>query len=107
MNDINSLFKGKALLNMLPQDGKVVAGVPGGADAMALLHFVMQTISKDRTLCAHLNHTIRGEEDDRDESFVREFCDENGIDCKVLRADIPKTSAESKNGTEECGRQRR
>ena len=104
MNDINSLFKDKALLNMLPQDGKVVAGVSGGADSMALLHFVMQTISKDRIICAHLNHMIRGEEADRDESFVREFCDDNGIECKVLREDIPKMSAESKIGTEECGR---
>ena len=61
----------------MPLRGKtVVVGVSGGADSMALLHVLLSL--KDeygiRLVACHVNHGIRGETADRDESFVREAC---------------------------------
>lgn len=60
---------------------KVVCAVSGGADSMAMLWGMY--LLKDKlalTLsAAHFNHGLRGEESDRDEAFVREFCAGYGI----------------------------
>ncbi len=40
-----------------------------------------------RIVAAHLNHGIRGDEADRDETFVRDLCSRCGIDLIVERAE--------------------
>ena len=54
----------------------VVCAVSGGADSMALLWGLYLLKDKlELTLsAAHFNHKLRGEESDRDEAFVRDFC---------------------------------
>jgi tRNA(Ile)-lysidine synthase len=55
-------------------DSKVVIGVSGGADSVALLTLFMQLRpDPTRTIVAHFNHGLRGNDSDGDESFVREF----------------------------------
>ena len=84
----------------------VAVGVSGGADSMCLLHILSSL--KDEygiTLKAvHINHNLRGEEALRDESLVREYCREKGIELTVHSVDIMALSAEKGVGTEECGR---
>lgn len=92
----------------MPLRGKtVVVGVSGGADSMALLHVLLSL--KDeygiRLVTCHVNHGIRGETADRDESFVRETCKALGVELRVLKADVPALAAEKHLGIEECGRQ--
>lgn len=92
----------------MPLRGKtVVVGVSGGADSMALLHVLLSL--KDeygiRLVACHVNHGIRGETADRDESFVREACKALGVELRVLKADVPALAAEKHLGIEECGRQ--
>lgn len=92
----------------MPLLGKtVVVGVSGGADSMALLQVLLSL--KDeygiRIVACHVNHGIRGETADRDESFVREACKALGVELRVLKADIPALAAEKHLGIEECGRQ--
>lgn len=92
----------------MPLNGKtVVVGVSGGADSMALLHVLLSL--KDeygiRLVACHVNHGIRGETADRDESFVRESCKSLGVELRVLKADIPALAAQKHLGIEECGRQ--
>ena len=86
---------------------KIIVGLSGGADSVALLHFLYKQKEEFgfELSAAHVNHLLRGEESERDEQFVRELCDKMGIPIDVLRIDI---DAESKNrgiGQEECGRQ--
>lgn len=62
--------------NMLQPGDTVICAVSGGADSMALL-FAMYLLREklEVTLeAAHFNHGLRGEESDRDEAFVRAFC---------------------------------
>ena len=66
---------------MLPESGCVLVCVSGGADSMCLLE-VMRHISYERgfsVAAAHFNHGMRGEESDRDESFVHDYCDACGV----------------------------
>ncbi len=84
----------------------VVVGLSGGADSMCLadILFSLKDELKITVEAAHINHGIRGEESDRDESFVRDYCNKKGIEIHVLNADIPTLAAVSKESTELCAR---
>ncbi len=93
--------------NMLPLGCSVVVGLSGGADSIALAHFLSQYQKSHfiRLIAAHVNHGIRGEEADRDEQFVTDWCSENEVPLKVVHADVPALARERSLGIEECGRQ--
>lgn len=59
----------------------VVCAVSGGADSMALLWglYLLKDALELHLSAAHFNHKLRGEESDRDEAFVRDFCAGYGI----------------------------
>ena len=76
-------------MDPLPE-GKLLAGVSGGADSTALL-ILLKDEARTRPLhieAVHVNHGIRGEESDRDEEFVREVCRSEGIPLHVYRVDL-------------------
>ena len=85
---------------------KVAVGVSGGADSMCLLSLLLSCGAElGITLTAvHVNHGIRGEEADRDEAFVADWCRENGVPCVVRRAEIPALAAASGESAELCAR---
>ena len=63
----------------------IVCAVSGGADSMALL-WAMYLLKEEWDLdlsAAHFNHQLRGAESDRDEAFVRDFCEGYGIPLHV------------------------
>ena len=67
------------------------AAVSGGADSMALLRVLLElreTFGYPLTAC-HVNHGLRGETADRDETFVRAECARLGVPLTVFRpADV-------------------
>ena len=84
---------------------KVVCAVSGGADSMALLwglYLLRDTLALELS-AAHFNHRLRGEESDRDEAFVRDFCDSYGI--PFVAADAQVTAG--KKGLEAAARDAR
>lgn len=83
---------------------KIVIGISGGADSVALTHILFSCVGPERLLCVHVNHMLRGKEAQRDEDFVRDFCKELGISLDVVKADVRKLAEEQKIGEEECGR---
>ena len=103
--NIKELVQGViAEFGMLPPGGRVVVGLSGGADSMALTHFLVYQ-EKAEVLAAHVNHGLRGAESDADEAFVRKWCAENQISLRVLHADVGQLAQERKQGLEECGRE--
>jgi len=92
--------------NMFPQGCTVITGLSGGADSMALTHFLLKygNTRHIHMIAAHINHGLRGAEGDSDERFVTDWCRENEVELKVLHADIRTLAAEKSEGLEECGR---
>lgn len=77
----------KKLLKYLEKfrDKKIVVAFSGGADSTALLYFLHN--NGFNIVAAHINHSIRGENADRDESFCLEFCKKYNIDLVVKKVD--------------------
>ena len=58
---------------LLEKGARVLVCVSGGADSVALLDVLRR--GGYECVVAHCNFHLRGEESDRDEAFVREFCE--------------------------------
>lgn len=60
---------------------RIVIGVSGGPDSMALLYFFLHLRGKyDLTLfVAHVNYRLRGTESNADQNLVQFFCEKNNI----------------------------
>ncbi len=96
-------------LDMLPDGGKVLCGVSGGADSMALLLALRELSDKldIEPVAAHYNHMLRGEESERDELFVRGFCERNGVPAVFGRGDVASEAQRRKMSVEACARDMR
>lgn len=90
---------------MLENAETVIIGVSGGADSMALLSFFVKNFRDTLNIfAAHVNHCLRGDESDRDEAFVRNYCEKNAIKLEVLRVNVMKASEDMGQSIEECAR---
>ena len=67
-----------------PRD-RVVVGVSGGCDSMALAH-VTHALSQPMVV-AHVHHGTRGHESDQDWAFVKAWAEQRGHPVEVLRLD--------------------
>ena len=78
---LNKLRDFNRKYSLIQPGDTVTCAVSGGADSIALL-WAMYLLKEEWGLtvqAAHFNHHLRGDESDRDEQFVREFCDGYGI----------------------------
>ena len=107
MNEILAVqaFETARRYSMLSHGDAIVAGLSGGVDSVALLHWLC-SIREEYKLnlsAAHLNHGLRGEESDGDEAFCRELCEALSVPLYVKRIDLSGLVA----GVEEAGRNAR
>lgn len=65
----------------------ILLAVSGGVDSMYLANRASDLFPGARFAVAHCNFSLRGDESDGDESFVREWCRSNGVECFVKRFD--------------------
>ena len=82
---LNKLREFSRQQGLIQPGDKIVCAVSGGADSMALL-WALYLLKEEWDLdisAAHFNHHLRGAESDRDEAFVRDFCDGYGIPLHV------------------------
>jgi len=88
------------------KEDSVLLAVSGGPDSMALLHLFLAVspVLHCRLGVAHCNFMLRGEQSDRDETFVREASRKLGLDCHVRRFDTGNVSATWKKSIEETAR---
>lgn len=65
---------------------KIIAGISGGADSVALLRALLN--SGVEVEAVHCNFHLRGEESNRDEQFVRELCAQFDVPLDVVDFDV-------------------
>ncbi len=94
---------------LIDKSDAVLVAYSGGADSSVLLRFLFEYLKdKNVTLAAaHLNHMIRGEEAEHDQSFCRRTAEELGIQFFTKKTDIPKIASESGKTVEEAARDER
>lgn len=90
---------------LLTSISKVIVGVSGGADSIALLHFLHQ--NGYECIAAHCNFHLRGEESNRDEQFVREFCRNLQIPVEITEFETERIARENKISIEMAARELR
>ena len=83
---------------MLSHNDRVLIGLSGGPDSVALLLLMLQLQSRfNLTLeIAHINHGLRGDESDRDEAFARNLAKAHQIPFHLNRVDVPKRAKAEK-----------
>lgn len=87
---LNNLRAFNRKYGLIAPGDQIICAVSGGADSMALL-WAMYLLKEEWDLdlsAAHFNHHLRGAESDRDEQFVRTFCDGYGIPLHVGSAHV-------------------
>ena len=88
--------------DLLSLNGKYIVALSGGADSLALL--LMLTDMGYRVEAAHCNFHLRGEESNRDESFVSELCQRMGIVLHTISFDTLTYAREKKISIEMAAR---
>lgn len=88
---------------------RILIGVSGGADSLALLYFLKkyQKALGIEIAAAHLNHGIRGKAAEDDHAFVKEFCSEHSVQLYDKFVDVAQLSKKNKISVEEAGREAR
>lgn len=83
--------------------GKLLVGVSGGADSLALLHLLGQQLGANRLVVGHLNHQLRPEADE-EANFVRETAASWHIPCIVKSVAVADLAKQSNLSLEAAGR---
>ncbi|RBP67480.1 tRNA(Ile)-lysidine synthase [Alkalibaculum bacchi] len=94
---------------LLDVGDRILIGVSGGPDSIALFHFlysIRENFGLEIAVC-HLNHMIRGKEANEDEKFVRDLCEKNKIAFYSKRCEVERLAKERKITVEEAGREER
>jgi len=91
---------------LLSPGDRVVVGVSGGPDSMALLHLLYSLKEKWNLslVVAHLNHQLRGKESEEDALFVSEFTRNLGIPCYVEAKDVRSFMKQEKRSLQDAAR---
>lgn len=86
----------------------IVVGVSGGADSMALLHMLLNwPENKLRVSAVHVHHGLRRDTADRDEQFVRDYCQTHNVQLVVYHEDVAAYAQDQGFTIEQAGRELR
>ncbi len=93
--------------SLLVSHDKIVIGVSGGPDSLALLHLLLALSPKfDLTLTvAHLNHQLRGPDSDADAAYVQEIAARWQLPVILEAHNVANLAARRKQSLEEAARQ--
>jgi tRNA(Ile)-lysidine synthase len=91
---------------MIMPNSRILLAVSGGPDSVCLIHILDQLKEKYsiRLYAFHLNHKLRGKESDLDEKFVKLFCRNRKIPCRVKRIAVAEYAKKHKLSLEQAAR---
>ena len=91
--------------HMLPDRAKVLVGLSGGADSVALV-LALRELGYTVWTC-HLHHGLRGAEADRDQAFCAAFCKAQGLTMETRRVDAAQAARMGRESVETAARRLR
>ena len=94
--------------HLIPDHARIVVGVSGGPDSLALLHALHRLAPEQgwQLHAAYLNHGLR-EEAESEAHFVAELAAAWGLGCTIERADVWRIAQQPGVSIEEAARQAR
>ncbi|HEY1040297.1 MAG TPA: tRNA lysidine(34) synthetase TilS [Bacteroidia bacterium] len=102
---IESFKKNIAKKILFAKTDKLLLGVSGGKDSMALAHLLIN--SGYNFVVAHCNFQLRGEEADKDEQFVREFFEVKGLKVLTMKFQTKQYAEQNKCSIQMAARELR
>ena len=90
--------------NLISKKDKIVVGVSGGPDSIALLD-ILYRLDYDVVVC-HINHGLR-ENANLDEKFVKKFCKDRNLKCYTKKINLKIKKNLNGMSSEEAGRKAR
>ena len=93
--------------SLIEENDKVIVGVSGGPDSLALLNILMNLKKQEKLkieiIVCHINHGLRKEAEE-EQIRVERFCNMNDIPCYTKKVKIKEIAENNRIGTEEAGR---
>lgn len=106
---LNKVLKTLNKYSMIQNGDKICVALSGGADSVALLH-LLHRLKADFNIelsAVHINHSLRGEESDRDEEFVTRLCQRMNVTLKVEKIDVKALADKNNESIELAARKAR
>ena len=90
--------------HMLEQNDRVLAGVSGGPDSIALLHLLNERKEQYgiQLFAVHVNHQLRAEAE-TETLYVEEFCRQRDIPLRVFSVDVKQFAEQNGMSLEQAG----
>jgi tRNA(Ile)-lysidine synthetase, N-terminal domain len=87
-----------------PKD-KILVGLSGGADSVALLHFVCQLAKKQQffVYACHVDHQLRANSK-QDAIFAKDYAKSLGVECFVKKVNVKTLAKKEKKSLEHAAR---
>jgi len=84
---------------------RILIGVSGGPDSMLLLRLLCEFREEKKLelIAVHINHMFRGLQADREEDFVRDYCQKNEIIFRSYKIDVPERMKRDKLSAQDAG----
>ena len=82
----------------------ILVAYSGGADSSLLLHYLVKRYGCERISACHVNHMIRANEADGDESFCRDTCERLGVEFYSKKINVPEIAEREGLGLEDAAR---
>ena len=92
--------------DLIREGDTIIEGVSGGADSVCLFR-ILEEYKKEfafKTVAVHVHHGIRNKSADKDMKFVEKLCEENQVELRTYKKNIPLICKITKESEEECGR---
>lgn len=86
---------------------KLLIGVSGGPDSLALLHYFWskKSLFNMNIVVAHVDHMFRGEESFAEAQFVKRFCEERDIPFEMIQMNVPEYMEQTGKSTQIASRE--
>lgn len=94
-------------LKYIQKEAILIVAVSGGVDSMVLLDLVSKVHPKGKIIVAHFDHSLRGDESDKDALFVEEYAQARCLIFTKEKLDIRTLSQDEKSSIETTARKYR